>query len=816
MSARFRILAPFLIGLFLVRLPAAGAEATVSAGPERLDLTLARVVIAPGMSGPEKKAAQMLVEETRRRSRVLWPVGEERGTATGPVIFLGQRAALVQAFPELAAHVAGPGASQAEGYRLVTTSTGIVIAGNDPRGVLYGAGRLLRLMDYGRGAVSVESGLGLETAPVYRLRGHQLGYRPKTNSYDGWDVAQWEAYIRELVIFGANAIEGMPPRTDDAAESPHFPLPAIEMLAHQSRIARDYGIDFWLWYPALDENYGDPATVEAALREWGDVIRRLPRVDAVFVPGGDPGHTPPKLLFPMVARQAEQLQRLHPGAKVWISPQGFRGEWMRDFHALLHEGQPWLEGIVYAPQQSERIEEFRARIPTRYKLRLYPDITHALACQYPVPDWDFALASTLHREPIMPRPLDQAAIFRRVQPVAEHGFLTYSEGCTDDVNKFIWSALGWDPGADVGGILRDYGRFFIGSAEGEGFAQGLLALERNWRGRLLANDGVYTTLAQFQAMERSGRPEVLANWRFQSALYRAYYDATIRARLIAETAQQDAVLAALRRARETGTAAALDAAEALLRAPKERPGEDWRARVFTLAEGLFQSVRLQLSVPRYQAIGIRRGANLDLIDFPVSDLPWLRAQAAEIRNLSSEPERLARIDAIVNWTNPGPGGFYDDLGNITAQPHLLRGDLSYDEDPAGQRSPLMHIAPRHGGASSRIQGPAVARVSSSTFAEALHDQPLEMLYRGLDPRARYRLRVVYGSEVASRIRLVADGVHEIHPMQDKDLEVRPLEFPIPAEATRDGELRLTWTRPPGLGGTGRGVQVAEVWLIRVP
>jgi hypothetical protein len=52
-------------------------------------------------------------------------------------------------------------------------------------------------------------------------------------------------------------------------------------------------------------------------------------------------------------------------------------------------------------------------------------------------------------------------------------------------------------------------------------------------------------------------------------------------------------------------------------------------------------------------------------------------------------------------------------------------------------------------------------------------------------------------------------------MQQKDLEVRPLEFSIPVEATRDGELRLSWTRPPGVGGTGRGVQVAEVWLIRV-
>ena len=30
-----------------------------------------------------------------------------------------------------------------------------------------------------------------------------------------------------------------------------------------------------------------------------------------------------------------------------------------------------------------------------------------------------------------------------------------------------------------------------------------MALERNWQGPLLTNEGVYTTLEQFQAMERA-------------------------------------------------------------------------------------------------------------------------------------------------------------------------------------------------------------------------------------------------------------------------------------------------------------------------
>jgi hypothetical protein len=60
--------------------------------------------------------------------------------------------------------------------------------------------------------------------------------------------------------------------------------------------------------------------------------------------------------------------------------------------------------------------------------------------------------------------------------------LTYSEGCNDDVNKTVWSGLGWDSDAKVIDILREYSRYFIGERFGEDFAHGLLALERNWQG----------------------------------------------------------------------------------------------------------------------------------------------------------------------------------------------------------------------------------------------------------------------------------------------------------------------------------------------
>jgi hypothetical protein len=97
----------------------------------------------------------------------------------------------------------------------------------------------------------------------------------------------------------------------------------MEMMVQMSRLANDYGMDVWVWYPAMDKDYSDAKTVEFALQEWGEVLKKLPRLDAVFVPGGDPGHTQPRVLMGLLEKQTENLHRYHPKAQMWVSPQSF-------------------------------------------------------------------------------------------------------------------------------------------------------------------------------------------------------------------------------------------------------------------------------------------------------------------------------------------------------------------------------------------------------------------------------------------------------------------------------------------------------------
>lgn len=785
-----------------------------------LDLKNAVIVTPPNLAGPESKAVTMLVEEIAKRAEVRLPTMTAWPTSNVPVIAVGNRSTLREfAGPYAKELLAVRKASGPEGYRLCVkrgaASSGVFVIGDDARGVLFGVGRLLRELRMSPGSVTLANDLDIITAPKYPLRGHQLGYRPKTHSYDAWDLPVWEQYLRDLAVFGCNAIELIPPRSDDDADSPHFPRPPMEMMTGMSQLADSYGLDVWVWYPALDKDYSDPKTVESALREWGEVFSKLPRLDAVFVPGGDPGHTPPKLLMPLLAKQTENLHRYHLKAQMWVSPQGFTQAWWDEFMTIVREEQPaWLTGVVFGPQVRLDTVKLRALLPDKYKLRHYPDITHNRQCQFPVADWDTAFAIAEARECVNPRPRAYANIFRLFQPPTI-GFITYSEGCNDDLNKAVWSGLGWDPDRDVTEILRDYGRYFIGDQFADDFAQGLLALEENWRGPVLKNDGVELTWQKFQAMERKGGPTLRANWRFQMAMFRAACDLYVKQRCAHEQLLECLACRRLQDAPKQGSLATLDAAQAVLnRAWTNRVATELREQISALGDALFQSIRMQLSVERHRAIAPDRGATLDTIDLPLNNRLWLLWQFRSIRNLPDEASRLAAIREVVNWTDPGPGGFYDDLGDLTRQPHLVRSP-DPAADPSNLESAFVGFADQKG----RITDPdyldRALRYSWLNHAETLRATPLRLRYEKLDPKASYRVRVVYGGDSLQKpIRLVANEAIEIHPLMPKPQPIKPIEFAIPRSATAKGELTLSWNGDATLGGNGRGCQVSEVWLIK--
>ncbi len=764
-----------------------------------LDLSRAVVVVRPGERDPaEIMAATILCEEITRRTDIALPIRDRWPSDNRPVIAITTRdgpAPWSHRVPSRAA--ADETAARPEGFaiRIVDGEPPTVfVLGADARGAMYGVGRLLRELRCQPGIVSLDATFTIATAPQYSIRGHELGYRPRSNTYDAWTPAQFDQYIRELILFGANCVQSIP--FQDTRTNPLMKLSRDEMNRELGEICARYDIDHWAWTP-VEFSLDDLPLRNAALAQHEAFYQTTTRLDAVFVPGGDPGENPPELVIPFLEDLAPRLKQHHPQAKIWLSLQDFDAAEIHYVMNYLTRVQPgWFGGIV-ADTSALSVRETRLQLPDPYRLSWYPDITHTVECQFPVNWWDPAFALTLGREPTNPRTAAYASIFRLYAPHTD-GFVSYSDGINDDVNKAVWCMLGWDTDHDLRDMLRQYTRLFYGEHMAEAATDGLLGLESNWHGSLAHNAGVDGVLALWQRLEEQN-PKLLSNWRFQIHLLRAYYDAYTRQRLIYETELERDAMEELHEAPRVGSSVAMENALGILQRAATRPRNvQWRARIFELADAAFHAIGYQTSVERYHGSGAERGCMVDFIDRPLNDRWWLEDEFARIRGLSTELEKLAALERIRSWNRPGPGSFYDDVGHVGKSPHVIRGEMA-NTDPEMRR----HDNPGH---------EWVAEGRSRRRLAWLHhmSRPVGISYDGLDPQAEYRVRLTGQGD--ARIR--ADGVRLSPTSYSKQIG-HFKEFLVPAEATADGQLRITFDPIDESHLNWREhSHVAEIWLLK--
>jgi len=242
--------------------------------------------------------------------------------------------------------------------------------------------------------------------------------------------------------------------------------------------------------------------------------------------------------------------------------------------------------------------------------------------------------------------------------------------------------------------------------------------------------------------------------------------------------------------------------------------QDYRQRCWEIADYLFEAIGSQTSVKKHRAQR-GRGDFMDYIDTPLSNVIWLLSQFERIQQAEDEQTKLASIEQLLNWDNPGPGGFYDNLGPSVDTPRLAEYP-AWEEDPGSLRSPRVGFETGlrgrewvHTVRATGFEGSAVPLAWRHQIT-TLYETPLSVVYKNLDPRSSYILRVAYTGRFRAKIGLTADDKFPIHEMRETG--ANPIsQFPIPDEATRDGRLKLTWTCAEG----ERGAQVAELWLIVV-
>jgi len=750
-----------------------------------VDLSNATILISPSLEDTFRETAKsVLVEEIEKRTGLELAQDDSWMNRTVIAIALGKDIKLYgEAVPS---RKDDRPEYQKEGYRLVNESRNgrniLWIIASDNRGVLYGIGKLLRIAQMEQNKIILPNSIDFSESPQYAMRGHQFGYRNTANSWDAWTIDQFDRHFREQVLFGANSFENIP--FQDPKSSVHFKVDPQIMEVKMSEICDKYQADYWVWTPAPEDlTKGD--SYQEGLAQQEAFYARCPRLDGVFVPGGDPGDNHPSVLIPYLKDLSKLLKKHHPKAGIWVSLQGFDEEKIMYFFKYLEENNPdWLTGLVYGPS-SPPLDLEREKLPKKYGHRFYPDITHTVRCQYPVENWDQAFALTLGREPCNPQPHQYAKIFRKDAKYTD-GFITYSDGSHDDVNKVLWSQLGWDPNKDVWDILVEYCRFFFGYKVAGTAADGILGLEQNWEGPLLENGSVPKTLALWQKLETEN-PNLNDNWRWQQLIMRAYYDAYTQDRLDYEKNMEKEAYEVLAKAGEIGADKAMkEALHIVQKADKEKVSQDLEQKVFLYADKLYNSIGAQTSVSKYNARGAERGAILDFIDYPLNNRWWLEDSFKMISDMKTEAEKLKRLEFIRTYDSPGEGSYYDNISSADAKHVTSKTDDAID-----------YLWENDG-------------LSRKRLSTQLFQFTPTLAYKDLDPTADYLIRVSGYGEALLR----ANGERLKSSKYEKGYEEFK-EFPLPKELIREGKLKITFDKPDEENLNWRKQsRVTDVWILK--
>src|SRR5262245_55243520 len=295
-----------------------GLSAPAQAGA--IDFSKATVVVREGdCPAAERIAPTVLTEEIARRTSLTWNTTDRWPARADAVIALSVKSAPPAWKDRIpASTLDSPALDRAEGFtirvreRTADQPPAIFVIGTDSRGLLFGVGKLLRSFDWSPGAARLAADFRADLSPRVAIRGHQLGYRARANSWDAWTVEQFDRYVRDLVVFGANSVENIP--FEDSNKSVLMKVPRPEMNLAMAEICARYDVDYWLWVP-VEFKLPDPEKQQAFLKQQEELYRECRRLDAVFVPGGDPGDNRARDLLPYVRDMALLLQKYHPRAR---------------------------------------------------------------------------------------------------------------------------------------------------------------------------------------------------------------------------------------------------------------------------------------------------------------------------------------------------------------------------------------------------------------------------------------------------------------------------------------------------------------------
>ena len=727
-----------------------------------------------------------------------------------------------------------------EGFAYDAADGMVAIEGYDRSGLIHGAGYLLREANWYKGGLSVQDA-SCRTHPRKKLRGSQVGYRNKTNAYVAWTKETYHQYIRDLALFGASAIEFLPPATDEEAGSPVMKYDALDMLQYTSAVAHEYGLEVWIWYPNMERNRtSHPIPKNGFLPETDDEAKclnedlrredamrdhdfsKVPYVDHILIPGGDPGGLEPEDLFAFSERVADILHKYHPKAGVWISAQVMKNsdDFKFRFYDEVAKRPAWLTGVCHAPWVSHTMKECRERTPMDLPIRSYPDICHLLCCQYPVHAWDPIWAITAGRECYNPRPRWHRQMHRLNKPYCI-GNLAYSEGIADDVSKFIWLDADWDDSIPYMKTLQDYARMFISPQHAAEIASTIALFEDIYEGPAVSNQAVSEVYKQLHVLEDAMHAESYEagygadSYRFQMPRLMSTFYQYIQRRAIRDKAVFDGVFQGLDEASDMDAFA--ETIRTRLAETAVSPDEALKAELWALGDICWEKINWKLSTTRHFSPDYSRGGFLDTADIPLCNAWWLEANLKKLSGMATQAEKQTFLKQLRDCHTAGPGGKYISFGSPESMQYL-RMEKTWWEEPEAITIPRIeqHVG-MFGPDVNRETSPDIDKTTLERVSSILgyYHAPVKIEIDGLVPGAAYEVRVVYPmrfgwkgqKDIPSYITVDGERLAFLGCVEGDEWVYR---YALPAgKVNAEGRVTLEAQKDVGPRGTG----FTEVWML---
>lgn len=518
-----------------------------------------RVVVGPTAGRTARRAAGYLAASVQARTGWSWPTVTTTDSRPGDIVI----------------DATADGGTGTEEIAVVARAGSIFVRACSDARTLAAAGLFLRTAILRPGAVEWSG--SVERRPAYPVRGHTIACHQQNNTADKWDLAEWEAYLTELSAWGDNTVVVYPlhparwrgalpfdePRWFSHAERAAEFDRQWEIHRQLPELAHELGLRYGAWLPVNDifpeqvardpeltrngGSYVCPARPQARaiIRSIRDrLFAALPALDILFLPAKDDGGCPgcpdctpwTPTYIELVTEQLGQARAYHPECAVWLSPQGLDSAEAATLFGWLDRDRPdWVEAMAAGPfgetitfgtgaelslleyrrsgPITGPIARVRAALPGDYRLVLYPDETHTFRSQYPIAGMDPAVRHVWGREDgPAPRPVEMAALHHSTSPFSD-GATPYSEGDTDDLNKFVWSALNTAPERSAEDIVAEYCRWFFGSATATAAAAVCLDLEQLLGGPIVDDPRVARVLDSVLRCEQDNAA-LEQNWRW--------------------------------------------------------------------------------------------------------------------------------------------------------------------------------------------------------------------------------------------------------------------------------------------------------------